>query len=78
HFQGLRKDTADELSARLLAQPKEKMAIWTEFWSSVTEAVVPTLTVTEKKVYFTPIPYLSLAGEQTTYPTLSEFLDAFY
>ena len=78
HFQGLGKDTADELSARLLAQPNEKMAIWTEFWSSVTEAVVPTLTVTEKKEYFTPIPYQSLVGEQTTYATLSELLDAFY
>ena len=54
----------------------KKWHIWTNFGPQ--SQTVWTLTVTEKKEYFTPIPYQSLVGEQTTYPTLSELLDAFY
>jgi predicted ribosome quality control (RQC) complex YloA/Tae2 family protein len=78
HFQGLGKDTATELAYRLQARPNEKMQVWSDFWQAMTTTVVPTLTVTETKEYFTPLPYLSLTGTTSTFTSLSELLDTFY
>ncbi len=77
-FQGLGKDTADELAFRLNEHSNEKMLVWQSFWSSLKSELAPTLTVTDKKEYFTPLPYLSLNGKQETFETLSKLLDAFY
>lgn len=77
-FQGLGRDTADELVYRLNERPNEKMFVWEAFWFELLSKTTPTLTITEKKEYFTPLPFKSLEGTQTTYRTLSELLDAFY
>ncbi len=77
-FQGLGKDTADELAARLNEKPNEKLPVWQAFFNEL-QAPVPTYIQTEQKEFFTPIPYPSLHGiELTTYPSLSTLLDAFY
>lgn len=77
-FQGLGKDTADELAFHLNQQPNEKMLVWHAFWSRLEQKTEPTLTTTEKKEYFTPLPFTSLIGEQQTFDSLSGLLDAFY
>ncbi|WP_207694921.1 fibronectin/fibrinogen-binding protein [Enterococcus sp. DIV0212c] len=77
-FQGLGKDTADELAFRLNEQPNEKMPVWQTFWASLETQTSPTLTTTEKKEFFTPLPFVSLNGKQQTFGTLSELLDIFY
>ncbi|MFD2305498.1 fibronectin-binding protein EfbA [Enterococcus termitis] len=77
-FQGLGRDTAEELAFLLNERPNEKMSVWETFWSELLENTTPTLTTTKKKEYFTPLPFSSLEGPQTTYQTLSELLDAFY
>ncbi|MTD39020.1 DUF814 domain-containing protein [Erwinia sp. CPCC 100877] len=77
-FQGLGKDTADELAFRLNERQNEKMQIWTAFWTDILTKAVPTLTETAKKDYFTPLPFQSLDGRQRFFDTFSQLLDAFY
>lgn len=77
-FQGLGKDTADELAFRLNERMNEKMFVWESFWNELQAQTIPTLTITDKKEYFTPLPYVSLAGTQTIFETLSQLLDTFY
>lgn len=80
-FQGLGRDTAEELIARISANPNEKLRQWETFFSELTEDLAPSYLRSEKKEYFTPIPYTSLFDATTTvthYQTLSELLDAFY
>lgn len=78
-FQGLGKDTADELADRLNQKPNEKLPVWHDFFKELQQ---PTPTyVKAQKEFFTPIHYQSLeitADEITTYPSLSALLDAFY
>lgn len=80
-FQGLGRDTADELAFRLNEKPDEKMRIWATFFNELTQYTQPTFTKTENKEFFTPIFYRHLEKQQTevtTYSTLSELLDGFY
>ncbi|MFB5510731.1 fibronectin-binding protein EfbA [Enterococcus casseliflavus] len=80
-FQGLGRDTAEELIARISANPNEKLRQWETFFSELTGDLTPSFLRSEKKEYFTPIPYASLMDATTTvthYQTLSELLDAFY
>ncbi|MBO0422958.1 fibronectin-binding protein EfbA [Enterococcus plantarum] len=77
-FQGLGKDTADEIAFRLNERPNEKMLVWQSFWSSLEHELAPTLTITEKKEFFTPLPFSSLEGKQENFVNLSELLDTFY
>ncbi|MGX7197799.1 fibronectin-binding protein EfbA [Enterococcus olivae] len=80
-FQGLGKDTAEELASRLLAKENEKLQVWTSFFQQLANHPVPTLTRTEKKEFFTPVPYPSLESlgtESQTFDSLSALLDAFY
>ncbi|WP_430601758.1 fibronectin/fibrinogen-binding protein [Enterococcus sp. DIV0724b] len=77
-FQGLGKDTADEIAFRLNERPNEKMLVWQSFWSSIENELAPTLTVTEKKEFFTPLPFSSLEGKQENFVNLSKLLDTFY
>lgn len=79
-FQGLGKDTADELIYRLSERPNEKVAVWEEFFAELADPV-PTHFKSGNKEFFTPIPFRSLikqADWQETYQSLSELLDAFY
>ena len=80
-FQGFGRDTADELAARLRLHPNDKMTTWEAFFDQLENQLQPTFIQTEKKEFFTPIPYDTLladAQQQETLPTLSELLDAFY
>lgn len=80
-FQGLGRDTAEELIARINANPNEKLRQWEAFFTELTQELVPSYLQSEKKEYFTPIPYPSLIDATTTvthYQSLSELLDAFY
>ncbi len=78
-FQGLGRDTADELAARLQQRANEKLTVWREFFKQL-KTGAPTLTATENKEFFTPIVYQSLteAATVTPFDSLSELLDAFY
>lgn len=76
-FQGLGRDTADELAYRLSERPNEKMVVWTTFWESVQTALAPTLGVKNKKEFFAPLAFKTFE-ESTAYDSLSALLDAFY
>ncbi|MGC6767601.1 fibronectin-binding protein EfbA [Enterococcus sp. LJL51] len=77
HFQGLGRDTAEELAFQMKQQPNNKMVIWENFWKKLKQPT-PTLTKTEKKEFFTPLAYDSLLGEKEQFDSLSSLLDAFY
>ncbi|MGK0551866.1 NFACT RNA binding domain-containing protein [Enterococcus faecalis] len=77
-FQGLGKDTANELAFRLAQRPNEKMKGWQDFWHSLKNENKPTLIKTPAKEFFTPLLFQSLTGEHYFYPNLSELLDAYY
>jgi predicted ribosome quality control (RQC) complex YloA/Tae2 family protein len=79
-FQGLGKDTAEELVYRLSERPNEKVAVWQEFFAELATPV-PTYLKSATKEFFLPIPYQSLLEKtdwQETYTSLSQLLDAFY
>lgn len=76
-FQGLGRDTADELAYRLNNQPNEKMAVWQSFWQAITDQLQPTLGIKNDKEFFAPLQFVTFA-EPVSYPTLSLLLDAFY
>jgi len=80
-FQGLGRDTANELAFRLNEKPNEKMTVWENFFTELTQHRRPTYLKTSKKEFFTPIFYRHLETQETevsNYTTLSELLDAFY
>ncbi|BCA85739.1 hypothetical protein EsVE80_12620 [Enterococcus saigonensis] len=79
-FQGLGFDTAQELAFRLRKNENDKVMTWHQFFDSL-HSGIPTLTVTETKEFFTPVPFSYLAENAistTTYKNYSELLDAFY
>lgn len=81
NFQGLGKDTADELAYCLNAKPNEKIKSWHDFFDQLQHHQQPTLITTGKKEFFVPIPYSSLLQQTTTtqaFSSLSSLLDAFY
>jgi len=72
-FQGLAKDSATELVARLQA---DGAAGWHGFFAAMDH---PDATImTGDSVSFSAIPYLSQSGSQQHFPSLSAMLDAFY
>lgn len=78
-FQGLGRDTAEELIARINANPNENCVSGKLSLQSLPRASAKLSSVREKE-YFTPIPYPSLIDATTTvthYQSLSELLDAF-
>lgn len=77
YFQGLGKDTAEELAFRLTQQPNEKMTVWTTFWEKIQTELVPTLGKKNHKEFFAPVNFETFE-ETVTYDCLSELLDAFY
>lgn len=78
NFQGLGRDTADELAFRLQEKPQEKMRVWDSFWEEIRTNVHPTYTENGNKEFFTVIPYYSLGEPQKSFDSLSQLLDDYY
>lgn len=79
-FQGLGKDTAQELATRLqrVTSVAELQQIVTGFWADF-DHLQPTIGKNEKgQLQFSAIPYQSLTDQRTDFPSLSAMLDAFY
>lgn len=76
-FQGLGRDTAEELVFRLTQRPNEKMAVWAEFWQSVQDDLTPTVGTKNDKEFFAPLAFETLENT-TAYDSLSTLLDAYY
>lgn len=80
-FQGLGRDTADELAFRLLKRPNEKLPVWQEFFESLQQKKQPTYYLVGQKEFFTPTAFQALAEsaeKAQEYESLSSLLDAFY
>lgn len=77
NFQGLGRDTAEELVFRLTQRPNEKMAVWAEFWQSVQDDLTPTVGTKNDKEFFAPLAFETLENT-TAYDSLSTLLDAYY
>lgn len=77
NFQGLGRDTAEELVFRLLARGNEKMAVWDEFWANIQSKLTPTLGTKNSKEFFAPLDFETLENK-TSYENLSTLLDVFY
>lgn len=81
NFQGLGRDTADELAFCLTQTPNQKLAQWHEFFTNLQVNPKPTFLKTKNKEFFLPLPYKTLidqATEMTEYDSFSELLDSFY
>ncbi|MEO1770605.1 fibronectin-binding protein EfbA [Candidatus Enterococcus ferrettii] len=76
-FQGLGRDTADELAYRLNKQPNRKMDVWQSFWQDLTDQIQPTLGIKNNKEFFAPLLFKTFS-EPVSYPSLSLLLDAYY
>lgn len=77
NFQGLGRDTAEELVFRLTQRPNEKMSVWAEFWQSVQDDLTPTVGTKNDKEFFAPLAFETLENT-TAYDSLSTLLDAYY
>ena len=77
NFQGLGRDTAEELAYRIGKRPNEKMVAWADFWEKVQSELTPTLGLKNKKEFFAPLDFETFE-ESTVYDSLSALLDAFY
>lgn len=77
NFQGLGRDTADELVYRLKKRPNEKMVVWADFWATVQSEITPTLGLKNNKEFFAPLDFGTFE-ESNSYDSLSALLDAFY
>jgi predicted ribosome quality control (RQC) complex YloA/Tae2 family protein len=73
-FQGLARDSAVELATRMTSGLPG--AAWDGYFAALNQPE-PTIT-TAKKAVFTAMPYVTIAGERQSFPTLSAMLDAFY
>ncbi len=79
-FQGLGRDTAEELIYRLNEAPNDKLKTWQQFFASL-KSPQPTFVTTKNKEFFTPITYHYLEKQAITvenFVSLSELLDHFY
>ncbi|WP_034550118.1 NFACT RNA binding domain-containing protein [Carnobacterium funditum] len=78
-YQGIGSETAKELAYRSDGQLEKFQETMDSFVETIRiRKLTPTLTTMNKKIFFTPIPYVSLDGETETYPTLSILLDQYY
>lgn len=77
NFQGLGRDTAEELAYRFLEKPNEKMSVWFDFWQNLQENILPTLGVKNSKEFFAPLSFDTFE-KKNSYNTLSTLLDAYY
>ncbi|MGY3765103.1 NFACT RNA binding domain-containing protein [Vagococcus vulneris] len=77
-FQGIGRDTGEEITYRMIQSEKEKIAAWNSFFSELASSLSPTLTNFQNKDYITPVPFINLSGTKQNFQTLSQLLDAFY
>lgn len=81
-YQGLGKDSALELATRLSPvhdQSSQLQQVWHDFWHTVAQQPQPTITINDQgNAFFSPIPYISLNGQQETFTNASIMLDHFY
>ncbi|SEK38903.1 Predicted component of the ribosome quality control (RQC) complex, YloA/Tae2 family, contains fibronectin-binding (FbpA) and DUF814 domains [Carnobacterium iners] len=78
-YQGIGSETAKELAYRSEGQLDKVKPTIESFVEVIRQRKLePTLMTLNKKLFFTPVPYLSLDGEPETYPTLSILLDQYY
>lgn len=77
HFQGLGKDTANELAFRLNEKPNQKLMVWKTFWNEV-QKITPTLSVINQKDYFSSFPFIKNVETVQHFTTLSQLLDVYY
>lgn len=78
NFQGLGKDTANEIAYRIQQNPQEKLPTWKKFWHQITTNPHPVLTRHAGKEYFTPLVFDSLGDDYDSFASCSELLDGFY
>ena len=79
NYQGIGSETAKELAYRSENQLENLSSTMASFVETIQlRKLSPTLTAIGKKIYFTPLPYLSLEGESESYPSLSILLDQYY
>ena len=78
-FQGLGSDTANELIQRSELDNTPLTKVFQDFFGLIqNNELQPTKTQLNTKELFTPVPYASLDGVQTTYSSLSQLLDDVY
>lgn len=77
-FQGIGKDTANELVYRINLDKNKQFNAWQTFFKELEENKKPTLYQFEDKEYFTPIIFNTLGENQQAFESLSLLLDAFY
>lgn len=77
-FQGIGKDTANELVYRINLDKNKQFNAWQTFFKELEENKKPTLYQFESKEYFTPIIFNTLGENQQAFESLSLLLDAFY
>ncbi|MBM6613799.1 NFACT family protein [Desemzia sp. RIT804] len=79
HFQGLGSDTVKELIQLSEEDATRLPSIFQDFFTRIEKKEIqPTKTQLNNKELFTPLPYTSLEGTQTTYAALSQLLDDIY
>ncbi|AQP52853.1 hypothetical protein CBF34_10615 [Vagococcus penaei] len=77
-FQGIGRDTANEIVYRMKQSPKDKLKQWQQFFDDLMTHLKPTLTTCDGKDYLLPIPFQSIVGNSISFNTLSQLLDYFY
>lgn len=77
NFQGIGKDSAEELYYQLIKANKKSEG-WMYFFKTLDQKRCPTLIVKDRKQWLTPIDYITIEGERTYFSTYSELLDAYY
>lgn len=77
NFQGLGRDTAEELAFRFLERQNEKMGVWNDFWQMIQEQLTPTIGIKNNKEFFAPLVFDTFE-ETMTYESLSQLLDTYY
>lgn len=78
HWLGFGKDNARELAYRFQGQSDEQRLITLQQFLLAFDHPTPTLTTQKSGWHFQATAFHSLDGEQTTYPSLGELLDAYY
>lgn len=77
-FQGFGKDTAGELEQRLNRTKHDTLSEWQSFMTQLTTGLSPTFSRWKNKEFFTPIPFVTLGDDISSFDTLSTLLDAYY
>ncbi|WP_080146495.1 NFACT RNA binding domain-containing protein [Marinilactibacillus piezotolerans] len=79
-FQGFGKDSAEELAFQIDSHPEDAPSnIFQKFMSSFkNNTLSPTLTISGRKEFFTPLNYTSIKGEKQFFDSLSSCADRYF